>query len=157
MMKKTISTEEAYIKLSALCASAEHCSGEMVEKMQRWGLSEKAQAEILAKLTEKQFIDDERFCRAFVKDKIRYNKWGRRKIEQALYMKHVDKGIQQRVLDEIDPSEYVEILRQLLQQKRKSVQAANDYEMNGKLMRFALQRGFTMDIIHQCIDDDQLL
>ena len=157
MMKKTISTEEAYIKLSALCASAEHCSGEMVEKMQRWGLSEKAQAQILAKLIEKQFIDDERFCRAFVKDKIRYNKWGRRKIEQALYMKHVDKGIQQRVLDEIDPSEYVEILRQLLQQKRKSVHAANDYEMNGKLMRFALQRGFTMDIIHQCIDDDQLL
>ena len=157
MMKKNISTEEAYIKLSALCASAEHCSGEMVEKMQRWGLSEKAQAQILEKLTEKQFIDDERFCRAFVKDKIRYNKWGRRKIEQALYMKHVDKGIQQRVLDEIDPSEYVEILRQLLQQKRKSVHAANDYEMNGKLMRFALQRGFTMDIIHQCIDDDQLL
>lgn len=157
MMKKTISTEEAYIKLSAFCASAEHCSGEMVEKMQQWGLSEKAQAEILEKLTEKQFIDDERFCRAFVKDKIRYNKWGRRKIEQALYMKHVDKGIQQRVLDEIDPSEYVEILRQLLQQKRKTIHAANDYEMNGKLMRFALQRGFTMDIIHQCIDDDQLL
>ena len=157
MMKKTISTEEAYIKLSALCASAEHCTGEMVEKMQRWGLTEKAQAEILAKLTEKHFIDDERFCRAFVKDKIRYNKWGRRKIEQALYMKHIDKGIQQRVLDEIDPSEYVEILRQLLQQKRKTIHAANDYEMNGKLMRFALQRGFTMDIIHQCIDDDQLL
>ena len=72
-------------------------------------------------------------------------------------MKHIDKGIQQRVLEEIDSSEYVEILRQLLQQKRKTIRATNDYEMNGKLMRFALQRGFTMDIIHQCIDDDQLL
>ena len=113
-MKKTITPEEAYIKLSALCASAEHCSGEMIEKMQRWEIPAKDQARIVEELIEKQFIDDERYCRAFVKDKIIYNKWGRRKIEQALYMKHIDKGIQQRVLDEIDPSEYVEILRQLL-------------------------------------------
>ena len=153
-MKKTITPEEAYIKLSALCASAEHCSGEMIEKMQRWEIPAKDQARIVEELIEKQFIDDERYCRAFVKDKIIYNKWGRRKIEQALYMKHIDKGIQQRVLDEIDPSEYVEILRQLLQQKAKSIKAANDYERTQKLMRFALQRGFTMDIIHQCINDD---
>ena len=154
MMKKTITPEEAYIKLSALCASAEHCSGEMIEKMQRWEIPAKDQARIVENLIEKQFIDDERYCRAFVKDKIIYNKWGRRKIEQALYMKHIDKGIQQRVLDEIDPSEYVEILRQLLQQKAKSIKAANDYERTQKLMRFAMQRGFTMDIIHQCINDD---
>ena len=153
-MKKTITPEEAYIKLSALCASAEHCSGEMIEKMQRWEIPAKDQARIVEELIEKQFIDDERYCRAFVKDKIIYNKWGRRKIEQALYMKHIDKGIQQRVLDEIDPSEYVEILRQLLQQKTKSIKAANDYERTQKLMRFAMQRGFTMDIIHQCINDD---
>ena len=154
MMKKTITPEEAYIKLSALCASAEHCSGEMIEKMQRWEIPAKDQARIVEKLIKKQFIDDERYCRAFVKDKIIYNKWGRRKIEQALYLKHIDKGIQQRVLDEIDPSEYVEILRQLLQQKAKSIKAANDYERTQKLMRFAMQRGFTMEIIHQCINDD---
>lgn len=153
-MKKTITPEEAYIKLSALCASAEHSSGEMIEKMQRWEIPAKDQARIVEKLIKKQFIDDERYCRAFVKDKIIYNKWGRRKIEQALYMKHIDKGIQQRVLDEIDPSEYVAILRQLLQQKAKSIKAANDYERTQKLMRFAMQRGFTMDIIHQCINDD---
>jgi regulatory protein len=151
MIKKTITTEEAYLKLSALCASAEHCSGEMVEKMQRWGLSEKAQAEVLAKLTERQFIDDERFCRAFVNDKILYNKWGRRKIEQALYMKHIDKSIQQKVLDTIDPAIYVRTLHQLLQQREKSIKAANDYERTQKLIRFALQRGFTMDIIETCI------
>ncbi len=154
MMKKTITPEEAYFKLSALCASAEHCSGEMIEKMQSWEIPAKDQARIVEELIEKQFIDDERYCRAFVKDKIIYNKWGRRKIEQALYMKHIDKGIQQRVLDEIDPSEYVEILRQLLQQKAKSIKAVNDYERTQKLMRFAMQRGFTMDIIHQCINDD---
>ena len=76
MMKKTITPEEAYIKLSALCASAEHCTGEMIEKMQRWEIPAKDQARIVEKLIEKQFIDDERYCRAFVKDKIIYNKWG---------------------------------------------------------------------------------
>ena len=46
------------------------------------------------------------------------------------------------------------MLRPLLKQKRRSVKAANDYELNQKLVKFALSRGFTYDIIRQCIDGD---
>jgi regulatory protein len=89
-----------------------------------------------------------------VKDKIRYNKWGRRKVQQALWMKHIDDDIQQTVLDEIDDDEYLSVLKPLLKQKSKSIKAESDYERNQKLMRFALGRGFTFDIIKQCIDVD---
>ena len=97
-------------------------------------------------------IDDERYARAFVKDKIRYNKWGRRKVQQGLWTKRISPDIQQRVLDEIDEREYLDVLRPLLKQKRKSTKAASDYELNQKLVRFALSRGFGFDIIRQCLD-----
>lgn len=150
MTQKT--EQEAYLALAALCAQAEHCQWEMLEKMRRWELSDEAQARVMERLVKERYVDDERYARAFVKDKIHYNKWGRRKVEQALWQKHIDDDIRQRVLDEVDDDEYLSILRPLLQQKRKSTKAQSDYELNQKLIRFALGRGFTFDIIRQCIE-----
>lgn len=152
MKEKT--EQEAFLQLASLCANAEHCQHEMLEKMKKWELSEEAQARIMAKLIKGRYIDDERYARAFVKDKIRYNKWGRRKIQQALWMKRIDKDIQQSVLDDVDDEEYLSVLKPLLKQKRKGIKAGNDYELNQKLVRFALGRGFTFDIIRQCLDVD---
>ena len=127
----------------------------MRDKMKRWGLDEQVQERIVARLVKERFVDDERYARAFVKDKVRYNKWGRRKVQQGLWMKRIDEDIQQRVLADVDDKEYLEVLRPLLKQKRKSTKAENDYELNQKLMRFALGRGFTFDIIRQCLDVDE--
>ena len=150
--------QEAYLTLTALCAQAEHCQYEMQEKMRRWELPEDAQARVMAKLIKERYVDDERYTQAFVKDKIRYNKWGRRKVEQALWQKRVDEDIRKRVLDDVDDAEYLSVLRPLLKQKRKTIKAKNDYELNQKLVRFAVGRGFTFDIIRQCIDiDDELV
>ena len=146
------SENDAYLTLAALCAQAEHCQYEMLEKMRRWELPEEEQARVMQRLISERYVDDERYARAFVKDKVRYNKWGRRKVEQALWQKHIDEDIRQRVLDEVDDEEYLSVLRPLLKQKRKSTKANSDYELNQKLVRFAISRGFTYDIIRQCLD-----
>ena len=155
-MKKDMTEQEAYLQLAALCAQAEHCQQEMRDKMRRWELDETVQNRIIDRLIKERYVDDERYARAFVKDKIRYNKWGRRKVQQALWQKHIDADIQQRVLDEIDEKEYLDILRPLLKQKRKSIKAESDYELNQKLIRFALGRGFGFDIIRQCLNVDDI-
>ena len=151
-MKKEKTEEEAFLQLAALCANAEHCQYEMLEKMKRWELSDEAQARVMARLIEERYVDARRYARAFVKDKIRYNKWGRRKVQQGLWMKRIDKELQDEVLDEIDEKEYLNVLKPLLKQKRKSIKANSDYELNQKLVRFAYGRGFTFDIIRQCLD-----
>lgn len=151
-MKKEMTEQEAYLQLAAVCAQAEHCEHEMREKMRRWEISPEAQDRVIARLQKERYIDEERYARAFVNDKIRYNKWGRRKVQQALWQKHISDDVQQLVLDEIDEKDYLSVLRPLLQQKRKTTKAASDYELNQKLLRFALSRGFTFDIIRQCLD-----
>lgn len=151
---KKITEQEALLRLTSLCSTAEHCSHEMLEKMGRWELSEEEQGRIMQHLIAERYVDDERYARFFVKDKIRYNKWGRWKVEQALWQKRIDSDIQQRVLKEIDEEEYLNVLRPLLKSKRKSIKATSSYEENMKLIRFAMGRGFTMDIIRQCLEND---
>lgn len=147
---------DAYLSLAALCAQAEHCQWEMTEKMRRWEVPEDAQARIMERLVKERYVDDERFARAFVKDKIQYNKWGRRKVEQALWQKHINDDIRKHVLDEIDDKDYLTVLQPLLKQKRKSTKAQSEYELNQKLIRFAMGRGFTFDIIRQCLDVEDM-
>ncbi len=159
-IKKEMTAQQAYQKLADLCARGEHCQHEMTEKMRQWGISEEEQAQVMERLTKERYVDDERFTRAFVNDKIRYNKWGRRKVEQALWQKRIDDGIAQSVLDAVDNEEYVAILEPMLKQKSKSIRAESDYERRMKLTKWAVGRGFTIDIIRQRIDisdEDALL
>ena len=54
-------------------------------------------------------------------------------------------------LNEIDEKEYMNTLRSLLASKKKSIHASDDYQLNTKLIRFALSRGFEMSIIRKCM------
>ena len=156
-MSKEQTEQEAYLQLAAMCAQAEHCEQEMRDKMKRWAIEPDAQDRVIARLIKERYIDNERYARAFVKDKIRYNKLGRRKVMQALWMKRIDDDILHQVLDEIDDKEYIDVLIPLLKQKRKAIKAKSDYELNQKLVRFALGRGFDFSIICQCMDvDDEM-
>jgi len=151
MEKKEITEQQALSRLMALCARGEHSSGEMLQKMRLWGLADEAQARIMERLTKDRFVDDERFARAFVNDKIKYNQWGRRKIEQALWAKGVDRDVQQRVLNAVDDEEYIKVLRPLLRSKERSISARNEFERQMKLIRFAQSRGFSMAEIEKCL------
>ena len=124
--------EQALQKLAALCSQSEHCTSEMKEKMTRWGIDEDAQQRVVEYLVANRYVDDRRYARSFVNDKLKYNKWGPRKIEQSLWMKHIDESILREALDDVDNEEYISVLRPLLTSKRKTTKAETDYEMNQK-------------------------
>ena len=152
IQKKPITEAQALKKLGDLCAKTEHCYGEIMEKMYKMGLPEDAKTRIMEKLTKYSYVDDERFTNAYVYDKIRYNKWGRRKIEQALWAKRIDNKIANLVLDAVPDEEYLSVLRPLLKSKYPTIKAETDYERSVKLIKYALGKGFTFDLIKQCID-----
>jgi regulatory protein len=155
-VKKEMTGRQAYQKLAALCARSEHCQQEMLHKMRQWGVDKEEQAQVMERLIKERYVDDERFARAFVYDKIRYSKWGRRKVEQALWLKHIDEGTGRQILDEVDDEEYLKILRPMLKQKQRSIKAQSEYERTKKLIKFAMGRGFTLDLIKQCLEVDDV-
>lgn len=144
--------KQALIKLTAMCSKSEHSSGEIEETLQKWELPEEVRQRIINYLKENKYVDDVRFTRAFANDKLKYNHWGRKKIEHGLYLKHVPKSMFQPVLDEIPDQDYIDILSPLLKKKWESIKGKTDYERSMKLIRYAVGRGFTLDLIKKCID-----
>lgn len=150
---KKVTAKEALLRLTTLCAQSEHCAYEMEEKMRRWEMTDTEIATVMEQLVKQKFVDDKRYARAFAKDKLKYNKWGRRKIDQAMWAKRIDEDTRHAVLDDISDDDYLSVLRPLLKSKRRSVKADNEYELNNKLARFALSRGFTFDLVRQCLGE----
>ncbi|MDE6692632.1 MAG: RecX family transcriptional regulator, partial [Muribaculaceae bacterium] len=87
--QRPITPEEAQARLEALCARAEHSTGEMAERLRRWQIGSTDTERILASLKEHRFVDDRRFARAYVTDKVKFARWGKRKVYQGLLNKHV--------------------------------------------------------------------
>lgn len=161
-MQKTIkkTEQEAYQRLSALCVTAEYCLADMRRKMARWELLDKdgdaadedAEERILERLVRERFIDESRYAHAFVRDKSRYNRWGRVRIQQELRMRQIPQLIIDDALMEIDADETLDTLRTLIEHKRPTVKGRNDYEVRMKLIRFALSRGYEMDDILKVVE-----
>lgn len=149
--RQPLSREKALAKLATLCARAEYCTGDMEDKMRRWGLSGDDIKENISYLVANKYVDNARYCQAFVNDKIAYNHWGRRKIEQALWMKHVPESVSAPILDAVPEEDYINVLKPLIASKSATVKAESDYERQMKLVKFALGRGFSIDEIKQCL------
>lgn len=74
---KTITPEQARQRIEHLCAKAERCTYEMSRKLLGWGIEERKAREIIDNLVDQRFIDDSRYAKAFVRDKYRFQHWGR--------------------------------------------------------------------------------
>ena len=150
--KKKVSKDEAYLKLSVLCASAEYCEYDLRKKMDKWDMPEGAADKVIEQLVKERFIDEERFARAFVREKFRFNRWGRVRISLELKHKGIAKFTIEDALEEIPKDDSIGTLRSLIASKRKSVKGKSEYEIKCKLIRFALSRGFEMDDINEALD-----
>ncbi len=140
-----------YLKAAALCSRAEKCSSEISKKLAEWGASGDVVENVLKKLTEEKFIDDIRYSASFVKDKFRFNKWGRVKISYMLWQKGISSENIAQALQEIDETDYREALTKLLQEKAKKTTAKNPYDKKAKLLRFAQSHGFEGDLTYQVL------
>ena len=146
-----MSALEAFGRLTAFCAAGEHCLTEVRERLRRWNVAPDEAETLVRRLVEEQYVNEERYCRAFINDKVRFARWGRLKIAQALRQKQIASSLYLPLLDELDEAIYSEQLRRLLEAKQREVKGRNAYERKVKLVRFALGRGYEMDEIRRFI------
>lgn len=150
---KEITEKEALNKMASFCSSSEHCKHEVKEKLRKWELDEEVVERIILTLEKENYLNEERYCESFVHDKLYIDKWGKLKIAQALYYKKISDRIIQRYLNEIKDKDYLDILNKLLVNKKRTIKAKNEYELKGKLIRFAYGKGFSMEDITKCIPE----
>lgn len=148
---KTVSKNEAQIRLEALCAKGERCTFELRQKLFKWKISDDEANEIIDKLISSNFLNEERFVRAFVNDKIRFSYWGPRKIITALYSKRINNTLIQKHLSEFDKKIIEENLTHLLLLKSRTIHNAKTFEGRTKLFRYGISRGYYPEMIRTVI------
>lgn len=145
MRKTNLTFDEALSRMAALCSVSEHCESEVRDKLHGVAMSDIDIQRIVDVLYDEGYLDTARYCGAFSRDRLRFNHWGRVKIQQALRQKGLPESDIQHALEELPEDEYNQILADLLMQKARSLHDEDDYARRGKLIRFALGRGFTMN------------
>jgi len=150
-MKKEYTLEELLHKAASYCSISEHCVLEVEDKLTAWGVADEDKKKIIDRLKSEDFINEKRYCTYFVKDKFRFNKWGKIKISYSLKAKGLDKEVVQNAMSTIDDGEYEELLASLLKTKLVGLKYEFEYEKQGKLFRFAQSRGFENNVIERVI------
>jgi regulatory protein len=139
MANRDLSKHEALAKAQAYCARAEHCAADVRRKLYEWGVAPDLFDSIEENLYADGYLDDARYCQAYVHDKVEYQKWGRMKIRAGLQALQLPSSAIRDALEAIDEDRYTANLRDLAAQRRT--------ESEEKRLRFLLQRGFTYEEI----------
>lgn len=150
---KPISPAEALNKAAAYCTLCERCISEVSKKLTTWGVPPAEQQRIIDRLQDEGFINEERYCRAFVNDKLRFNRWGRVKIRAALYEKQLPREYIAQAIEDIDEEEYMQTLHDLVATKQRELKN-EDFATKQKIIRFAASRGFEPAKILQIVKCD---
>ncbi|MDR2882165.1 MAG: RecX family transcriptional regulator [Alistipes sp.] len=144
---------EALASLMRLCSRAEKSSGDARRLMRGWGVAPSDAERVLAELTAKRFIDDERYANAYTRGKMRASGWGAHKIRAALAAKGIPRELIDNALRElIDPDAQSVRLEKQLERKIARVKAATPYELRTKLTRYALSLGYDYETAAEAVE-----
>lgn len=141
MENRELSKREWLDKCEAYCARAEHCAADVRRKLYEWGAPADLFDDIEQKLYANDFLNDTRFCHAYVHDKVAYQSWGRLKIQAGLRALVLPEAEIRKSLDEIDEKQYQKNLQSLIASRRS--------DSSDKLLRFLAQRGFAYEEIQK--------
>lgn len=150
---KQLSEPEALNKAAALCMQSERCISEISNKLQAWGQDDATIHRIINRLINEKFIDEARYCRAYVNDKIRFNRWGRIKIAAALHEKKLPREYITAAIEEVDEEQYISVLKSVISAKQKDLRGKDDYAAKQKIIRHAIAKGFEPHLIMQTVKD----
>lgn len=152
--KKQYSIQEAREKIRAFCAYRERSQYEVRNKLYEYGLYTDAVNEEISALIQENFLNEERFARAYVRGKFLIKKWGRIKIRQGLYPHQLSDYILKKAFSEIDEDLYFETLREIIDKKSREVKLKNEFQRNGKIAQYAMSRGFEPDLVWEIVKGD---
>lgn len=146
-----VSESQALFKLAAYCSKAERTEYDIRRKAENWELSADVTDNIIIKLKNENYLNEERYCQSFINDKLKFNKWGEAKIRFELKRKQISDDVIGSCFKNIERELFESPLFALLSSKVKTIKAVNDYERKNKLIRFALGRGYTFEQIKKAI------
>ena len=149
---KTYTVDEAQKKLESYCAYQERCHKEVKAKLKDMRMIPEAIDKIMVHLIQHNYLNEERFAKAYVRGKFRIKKWGKNRLIRELKFREVSKYSIESALKEIDLDEYYKTLDELIQKRMTQVTEKNLYKKKKKIADYLLYRGWESPLIYEKIN-----
>lgn len=153
LFKNRLTKEQALEKIRHYCNYQERCHSEVKNKLYSYGLRKTETEEIIAKMIEDNYLNEERFANQFAGGKFRMKQWGRKKIQYELMQKGVSTFIIKTALQEIEGKKYFETLQKLARTKWKALKGINVMLQQSKTSAYLLQKGYEQALISQVLKE----
>jgi regulatory protein len=150
--QKKYTNQEAISKLQKYCAYQDRCHQEINIKLYEWGFPKDDRDEIIVKLIEDNFLNEERFARSFTRGKFKIKKWGKQKIKYQLKQKGIGDKLIEIAQEEIEEGEYFTVLEDLIKKKYKSINDNNKFSKQNKVVNYMFSRGFEPELVWKYIN-----
>ena len=149
--KKSFTAEVSYAKAEQYCAYQERSQQEVREKLFEWNSNAADAENAIVRLIEGDFLNEERFARAYATGKFNQKGWGRMKIKQGLKLKRVPDVLIKKALAGIDGDKYYATLLGLLEKKAGMLTERNPLKRRYKLQQYALSRGYETGLVLEAL------
>ena len=147
MQKKILSKEEALQKLRQYCAYQERSHSEVQQKLWDLGVCRAEHDAVISTLIEEDYLNEERFARAFAGGKFRMKEWGRKKILYELKQKRVSDYSIRLAMKEIPEDDYQQTLTRLAEKKWESLKGEQYLVRQKKTQDYLLQKGYEYELV----------
>lgn len=136
----------------AYCAYQERCIWEARRKMSEKQVADEDQQKVLDYLIQEQYIDEERYARAFARGKFNLKKWGRNRITLELRMRKIPESLIQKGIAEIDPVSYYDTLLEQTERRWEREKETETFKKRFKVVGYLMQKGFEKDLIEEALE-----
>lgn len=150
---KKLTPAEVKKKIYHYCAYQERSHLEVKGKLYDFGLPAHEVDEMITHLITENYLNEERFAKAFAGGKFRLKRWGKLKIVQALESKGLTKNCITAGLKEIDPLEYINTVELLIQKKAAQFDEQDPFVRRDKLAQYVIQKGFEPELVWRIIKE----
>lgn len=145
---------QALAKIQDWCAYQERCQQEVRDKLYSYGLRTTDVESIISQLISDNFVNEERFAKAYAGGKFRIKKWGRLKIKAGLRLRKISEYCIKKGLAEIDEADYRKCLEKILENKSKLLTEKNKIRRRYKLLQFASAKGYEQELIMEVLNEN---
>ena len=153
-MKKFLTPLQALERLRKYCAYQERSQQEVRTKLLSLGVRGSDLENIIVRLIEEGFINEERFAIAFAGGKFRMKGWGKNKITQELKRKGISSYCINKAVKNIEDDDYRKTLIQLLRKKTRQVKEPNVFKKMEKVSGFLINKGYEPELVWQMVKDE---
>jgi regulatory protein len=153
-LNQKLDRKKIFDSIARYCAYQERSESEVRQRLKKYKIDDQEIIDIITKLKEDNFINNERFAKLFASGKFRNNKWGRVKIRYELKRKSIDDKFIDKALESIEGDDYFQLIRKLIETKKKNLVDKNAFRLKNKIANYLFSKGFESELVWQILDEE---